>query len=312
MFSLRDHGAVRYLTFSGCFEVLFFGELVLVALAVSHYVLSLGSGLYSHVVAELDELFLDGVDHQLEHVEAFLCIGCCRILTAQSSEAYTALELFHVVDVIHPFIVHYSDEYHTFDLSDLVDADFFFLGLVKILEVFIKSVFQTLFVYIVEHFLIEIQRLECRRYLCKTLVYSLEVPFLRELGRNDYRIHHFIYKLMCHGHEIVSQILAEENSLTLAVYYLTLLVHYVVVLQHVFSYGKVPAFDFLLRILYLLCDSPGFYCFVFLDAQFLYDGLHAFAAEQSHQFVLHGDAELRAARVSLSSGTSSQLIVYSS
>ena len=312
MFSLRDHGAVRHLTFSGCFEVLFFGELVLVALAVSHYVLSLGSGLYSHVVAEFDELFLDGVDHQLEHVKAFLCIGCCRILSAQSSEAYTAFELLHVVDVIHPFIIDYSDEYHALDLSDLVDADLFFLSLVKILEVFVKSVLETLLVHIVEHFLVEIQRLECRRYLCKSLVYSLEIPFLRIFGCNDYRVHDFVYQLMGHGYEIVSQILSEKDSLTLAVYYLTLLVHYIVVLQHVFSYGEVSAFDFLLCILYLLRYSPGFYSFVFLDAQTLYDGLHTLTAEQPHQFILHGDAELRAARVSLSSGTSSQLIVYPS
>ncbi len=61
-----------------------------------------------------------------------------------------------------------------------------------------------------------------------------------------------------------------------------------------------------------LVSIPGFDRFVFLNAQSLYDRLHPFAAEQTHQIVLQGDAELCLARVSLTSGTTSQLVVYTS
>ena len=117
---------------------------------------------------------------------------------------------------------------------------------------------------------------------------------------------------MCHRNEVLSEIFSKQYLLTLAVDYLTLLVHYIVVLQHVFSYGKVLAFHFLLGVFDLLRDHLRFYGLVFFDAESLYDILHPFTAEKSHEVVFSRDAELCLTRVSLSSRTTSELVVYTS
>ena len=116
---------------------------------------------------------------------------------------------------------------------------------------------------------------------------------------------------MCHRNQIFSQILTEQDFFTFSIYYLTLLVHYVVILEYIFSYREVLAFHLLLSVFYLLRYHLGFDSFVFLHAQPLDDGLHPLSAEESHQIIFHGNAELSLSRVSLTSGTTSQLVIYS-
>ena len=214
--------------------------------------------------------------------------------------------------MIHPLVVYYSYEDHTLNFTELLDTDFFFFLLVYLLEVVIKSCLQVFFIHVGKIFFGECQWLEVRSDLLKALVDSFEIPFFRELGCYNYRIYYFIDQLLSHRSYVFSQIFSEENSLTFAVYDLTLLIHNVVILEDIFSDAEVLTFHLLLSIFDLLSDHTCFDGFIFFYAQSLYHGLHSFAAEESHKLVLHTEAELCLTRVSLSSGTTSELVIDTS
>ena len=84
---------------------------------------------------------------------------------------------------------------------------------------------------------------------------------------------------------------------------------YGMTLEHVFPDAEVSAFHLALGALdgvgkHLVFDGD-----VFLHIEPVHNGLHPVAAEQAHQVVLHGQVEPGGARVSLTAGTASQLVV---
>ena len=90
---------------------------------------------------------------------------------------------------------------------------------------------------------------------------------------------------------------------------LPLLIHDVVVLQHVLTRGEVSALHLLLRVFDGLRQRLGLESVLAGARQPLHENLNPLPAEQTHQIVVQRDEKLRGARVALSSGTASQLII---
>ena len=112
--------------------------------------------------------------------------------------------------------------------------------------------------------------------------------------------------------DVVGQVLAVQNLVTLGVDDLALLVHDVVVLKNALTHGEVDALDLVLGALNGLGDD------LVLDRHVvahigrdhhLRDAVHLVAAKQTHQIVLERQVELGLARIALTAGTATQLVV---
>ena len=214
--------------------------------------------------------------------------------------------------MIHPLIIYDTDQDHPLYFSQLVRSDLLFFGFIEICKVLVKACFQALGVHVSQRFFIKYQIFKGRCDLFQSFVQAFEIPFFRIFRSHHDRIGHIVDQFMGHSFQIFRKILTEQYFFTFSVYDLTLLVHNVIVLQYVFTNGEVLAFHFLLCIFDLPRHHTGFDRFIFFHTKTLYDRLHPVAAKQTHQIVFHGNAELGLARVSLSSGTTSQLVVDTS
>ena len=256
-------------------------------MACSDNILTFGVSCNCYIVAVSHKFLLNGCNHQLKHGEALVGICRCRILSSKASQADSALKLIHSVNVIHPLAVNNTEENHSFHFSEPVGTDFLFLFVVELAELLVETLLQGFRIHVGQILAVKCQRLEAAGDILQPLVHSIEIPFLRILRRNNNRINNLVYKLANHHVKILSQILTEENLLSLSVDDFPLLVHYIVILQDVLSDAEVSSFHLLLGILYLLRNHARLDGFVFLHAQFLNDSLHPLSAEETHEIVLH-------------------------
>ena len=112
--------------------------------------------------------------------------------------------------------------------------------------------------------------------------------------------------------DVVGQVLAIQNLVTLGVDDLALLVHDVIVLKDALTHGEVDALDLVLGALDGLGND------LVLDGHVvahvgrdhhLGDAVHLVAAEQAHEVVLERQVELGLARIALTTGAAAQLVV---
>ena len=144
-----------------------------------------------------------------------------------------------------------------------------------------RIILQLLCCKIVHGILVIMQTLESVSEALQILVHQIKIPFLGKLAVYGYRNHYVFNQVIHHIHNVVLHIVAEKNSAALFVYDFSLLVHYVVILENVFTYFKVAAFNF------LLCVFNGFgkhSCSnrLILHAESVHNGLYSFAAEEPH------------------------------
>ncbi len=86
-------------------------------------------------------------------------------------------------------------------------------------------------------------------------------------------------------------------------------VHHGVVLHEVLTNIKVVALHFFLRAFDAAADDAIFNRHVFGQTEFVHEAHHSATAENAHQVVFHGNIELSESGVSLTSGSSAELIV---
>ena len=86
-------------------------------------------------------------------------------------------------------------------------------------------------------------------------------------------------------------------------------VHHGVVFHQMFADVEVVAFHFLLGAFNAAADEGVFNGHVIGEAEFFHEALHAFAAENAHEVVFHGNIKLRHTGVALTSGASAKLVV---
>ena len=133
--------------------------------------------------------------------------------------------------------------------------------------------------------------------------------------------HLVIHRIACVGHDRLGRVvnhvryihtdtLTVQRVTTFSVDDVTLLVHDIVVLNQTLTDTKVILLDFLLCALNRIGDHLVLNHLTFLEAHTVHDRRNTFRAEHTHQIILQRDIEDGTTRVTLTSGTSAQLSIY--
>lgn len=91
--------------------------------------------------------------------------------------------------------------------------------------------------------------------------------------------------MLDHAHDVLAQVLAEEDLAALAVHDFTLLVHDIVVLEDVLADVEVACLDLLLRVLDGIRDELVFDWLVLVHAELVHDARDAVRGEEAQQVV---------------------------
>lgn len=91
--------------------------------------------------------------------------------------------------------------------------------------------------------------------------------------------------MLDHAHDILTQVLAEEDLAALAVHDFTLLVHDIVILEDVLADVEVARLDLLLRVLDGIRDELVFDWLVLVHAELVHDARDAVRGEEAQQVV---------------------------
>ena len=285
--------------------------LVFAALSALDDRLSLGAGVDGDVEAVPYGLLSDISDHFLEHIETLICISHCRVKMSQSAQSDTLLKVVHSIDVIHPAVVNNPEHDHLFHFSHAVSPDFGFLLIIESMEFSNSISLKLLCRQIMYSILIIMKALKPVCETLQVLVHHIKIPFLCKLAVHSHRNHDIFNQVVHHIQNVLLHIVTEKNFAALVVDNLSLLVHYVVVLENVFTDFEVTALNLLLSVFDGLGKHPCSNRFI-LHAELIHDILDSVSTEEPHQIVFQGNEELGLTRVSLTSGTASQLIIYTS
>ncbi len=210
--------------------------------------------------------------------------------------------------MIHPAIINNTQQDHLFHFTHMIGADLCFFFIVKMFEDLYNIRFQPICIYLRKLILRIVDPGKAIRQTREVLIEQVEIPLFRKLAVHGDRQYGIVDQIFHHFHDVLLQIFTEQDLAALIVDDLSLLVHNVVVLQNVFTDLKVAAFNLFLSVFNGLGKHARSDRFI-LHAEPLHNALHSFAAEQTHQIVFQRNEELGLARVSLTTGTASQLIV---
>ena len=144
--------------------------------------------------------------------------------------------------------------------------------------------------------------------LLKGIPQLVQVPILHVTvsgGTVDIRIDYVVL----HVTDLSLQILTFEDATALSVDDLTLLVHNLVILQNILTDFEVLAFHLSLDALNGVGDNLGVDRNVIRDIQSVHQRFHALTVEANHEIIAHGQVEAGNTRVTLTTGTTTQLVV---
>lgn len=91
--------------------------------------------------------------------------------------------------------------------------------------------------------------------------------------------------MLDHAHDILTQVLAEEDLAALAVHDFTLLVHDIVILEDVLADVEVACLDLLLSVLDGIRDELVFDWLILVHAELVHDARDAVRGEEAQQVV---------------------------
>ena len=120
------------------------------------------------------------------------------------------------------------------------------------------------------------------------------------------KIFNFIFSIV---HNTSRKIIICKNCISLFVNYSTLFVQYIIVIKQVFTNFKVAVFYLLLGLFNTLVQPWVINRFTRFHTNSSHHDFHSFATEKTHQIIIHRDVELRTARVTLTTRTTTQLII---
>ena len=230
---------------------------------------------------------------------------------AEGTKTDTLLQIVHCIDVIHPAVVYNTEQNHLFDFSHLRSTDFRLFLIVESVE-FRNDIFlQLIRGELLNTRLIILHACESVGESLQVLIHQIKIPFFRKLTAYGNRNYDAVNKVFHHFRDVGLDVVSEKNLAALVVNNLSLLIHNIVILKNIFTNFKVAAFYLLLCALYCLGKHSGSQSF-FLHSEFIHNALNSLSAEEAHQIVLQGYEELRLTRVSLTTGTTSELIVNTS
>ena len=252
------------------------------------------------------------VAHFLKHVISGKFIFDQRVSLGISVQTDALTHLVHIVDMIHPFLVNDTKHHNAFQFThSFFVTDFFFFHFIKLNTQFFQVFFQLIFCHFFQSVFFDVDSAH-RDDGRERFAQSVHIPFFGHLFVADVRVNDAVDGLGNHAHDAVTEVFAVEYTFSFAVDNFTLFVHNLVVFQQMFTNGKVIAFYFLLSIFDGFCQHACFDGFIFTHAHGVNQFHGLFGAEQTHEVVFQRDIESGFTGVTLTTGTTTELVVDTS
>ena len=261
----------------------------------------------AHMVHQRSDLVLDVGFHLLEHVERLDLVLDERVALTVSAQVDAVAQHVHVVEVLHPLLVDDAQHDDLLELAHVLLAKEQLAVVVALLGELLEAFLELVAAHRGELFLLEaaLRRVDLLRVLDE----PIELPLLRVELRVRVLVHLRADDVLDHAHDVLAQVLAEEDLAALAVHDLALLVHDVIVLEDVLADVEVARLDLLLRVLDRVRDELVLDRFILVHAELVHDARDAVRGEEPQQVILERQVEARSARITLTAGTAAQLVV---
>ena len=237
----------------------------------------------AHVVHQRGNLVLDVGLHLFEHVERFDLVLDERVALAIGAQVDAVAQHIHVVEMLHPLLVDDAQHDDLLELAHVVLAKEQLAVVIAFLREFLEAFLQLVAAHRSELFLLEaaLRRVN----LLGILDEAVELPLLRVELRVGVLVHLRADDVLDHAHDILTQVLAEEDLAALAVHDFTLLIHDIVILEDVLADVEVARLDLLLRVLDGIRDELVFDWLVLVHAELVHDARDAVRGEEAQQVV---------------------------
>jgi len=252
-------------------------------------------------------ILVHGVNEHLEGTISLSLVLDQRVALAKAAQSDTGLEVVHLLQVVHPAGIDDAQHDLSVELAHEVLTQALGLHVVALLNICQDIGSQGLEVLVGE-----LGRIDMPGELHDPLAQAPEIALAIVAVLGAELLHAAVHGVVHDLGDVVGQVLAIQNLVTLGVNDLALLVHDVIVLKNALTHGEVDALDLVLGVLDGLGDD------LVLDGHVvahvgrdhhLGDTVHPVAAEQAHEVVLERQVELSLARVALTAGTAAQLVV---
>ncbi len=269
-------------------------------------------GLDLEVEQESDRFLLQALEHCGEHVEALALVLDERIALRHGAQADALLEVVHLVEVLAPLAVEDRQQHATLEFAHRILAgDGLEFGLATCVGgagVLEKDLEQTVAVEVLvlgdERLVVDTHRvegLERRPQLLEIPVLDVALGSRTVDVGGDHVGEHVLH--------LTLEVLAAQDPAALLVDDGALLVHHLVVLEDVLADLEVLLLDLRLRALDGLGDHLRLDRHVVGQVQPRHDRLERRTVEAAHQLVAEREVEPRLARVALTTGTTTELVV---
>ena len=255
------------------------------------------------------DAFAYGIEQCFEHRKRFALVFLLGLLLGVATQVNTLAQRVESGDVLTPRGIEHLQQNMTAETGPGIVTDQIFLGLFDLGSGFEKLVEQVFIGGVVARFE-------------HALHVDVNAPIVFELSEQAVEIPLFFHRFSRHAstEEIrevtVAQILdhfahvgALKNFVTQTIDFATLVVLNVVELKQLLANIVVAAFDLTLGALDHAREHLALNGHAFFELEAIGDGAHTIAAEDAQQLIFHRQIEHGTTRVTLTAGTSAQLIV---
>ena len=256
----------------------------------------------------MDGILADRGDHLIEHGKAFDAVLDHRVMLAVAAQAHALLELVHIVDMLHPLGVNIAQQADALQLAHRLFTVALFLRGQDIHAALIQLIGNALAGQLTQLLGGVVEIGGQAQPVHKVAAQTGKVPIIGRFAVQVVRARS-INRLAHHLMQLAGDILAVQHHLALLIDDLTLLVHDIVILQHLFTNGKVGGLQLFLGALDRVGDELVLDGDIFVKAQGVHQVLHAVAAEDAHQVILQTQEEAGGTGVTLTAGTAAQLVI---
>ena len=258
-----------------------------------------------------NRILSDRCCHLIEHIETGKLVLNYRILATICLQGNTLTKLCHVVQVCHPFLVDDLQQYDTLDLTEMLWLwELRFLRFVYLGCFFLDSLLELIQL---ARFLLLLCQLNWlhRNNRNQKLVQLANLPLTWSKVSRTRLINITLNRILNKLEDYITHILAIQYTATLCVNNFTLVIVDLIVFHQILTDCEVVTFDLHLCFLYELGDCLMLDLLALWNLQCIVNCLYLLGTEQTHQIVVQRQIELGFTRITLTSGTTTQLVINS-
>ena len=255
-------------------------------------------------------IFLDRSDHVIEHLKCAHLVLNNRISLSICSKTNTLTEHFHIIDVVHPLAVNTFQKNDTLKLTKLLwFRKLSFLRFIKLHCLFFHDMLDLIFFVTFNLFSCQWLDWNNRNDRCIKLI---KIPLTGVHIIGEAHICHAVYNICDHLVDGITHVLTVKYLAALLINDFSLLIVYLVVIKKIFTDSKVIELDLFLCFLDRIGKHLMLNLLILLNSKRCENLHQSLRTKQTHQVVLKRNVETGFTRISLSSGTSTELVINTS